>query len=221
MPSATHKILTQKPTPFLIISILILLASLFTGCVSLDKPAYIPSVQLPSTWYENKALHETGTTSYGMETWETITYETHGSYPASLSITTIKTWMLMDEEDLFHRTNTTILTTLNDYLEINISSQQHGERQLENNHQTKYITYRAIDPSKKPAEQMRIIGELWNCGTSGASIICIGISYITNTTNNITLTNTSNWDTIIQDPTGSISESPQENGLIYQIVCHD
>ena len=66
---------------------------------------------------------------------------------------------------------------------------------------------------------MKIIGEVWNCGTSGISIICIGIAYITND-ENPNLENTDNWQKMIMDPSGSIENVTGEEGLIYNIYCH-
>jgi hypothetical protein len=39
--------------------------------------------------------------------------------------------------------------------------------------------YNGTDNSKNPSEEVKIIGEVWNCATSGTSIICIGVAQIT------------------------------------------
>ncbi len=199
-----------------IIAFLIILLTILTGCISIKCP-YIPDLIINEGWYENLSLRNTGTQFLGLEKWCSTVYQINGKYPASLTVTTIKTLILIDEKELYKRIINTMENTFKDSIILNESTRIKGTRTLEKNHQTMYIIYDGI--STKKNEKIKIIGEVWNCGDAGISIICIGIAYITNN-ENPNVENTDNWQKMVIDPSGNIGNSTGEEGLIYNINCH-
>jgi hypothetical protein len=195
--------------------ILILLALVFSsGCVDLTC-AYVKDSAVTDGWYENTALRNTGMQFLGLEKWCSSTYEINGKYPASLTVTTLKTLVLTDEKEIQKKTRETIEETFLNSIQLNENTS--GERTLQNNHKTMYILYDGIDTKKD--ENVKIIGEVWNCGTSGASIICIGVAYVTNK-EIPDVENTDNWQKIVMDPSGTIDSAFGEQGLIDNVHCH-
>lgn len=206
----------NKKTIWIMITLSLTLLVVFSGCVSIDC-AYIPDLIINDGWYENLSLRNTGSQFLGFEKWCGSVYEINGKYPASLTVTTLKTLILTDEEELKKKTIETIEKTFQDSIELNESTKIKGERTLLKNHRSIYMIYQAKDVNKN--EKINIIGEVWNCGTSGVSIICIGIAYITNN-ENPTVENTDNWEKIVMDPGGKIGNFTGDNGLIYNVNCH-
>jgi len=82
-----------------------------------------------------------------------------------------------------------------------------------------YVTYNASNIVNNISEKTMIIGESWNCGVSGTSVICIGVARVTNNSK----TNTSFWQEIVRDKQGSFGTEEGfigSNGLIYNVECH-
>ena len=197
------------------IALILILLVTFSGCVNISC-SYIPDLVITDGWHENLALKNTGSQFLGLEKWCGSVYEINGKYPASLTVTTIKTLILIDEEELQKKTIETIEETFQDSIQLNESTKLTGERTLLKKHKTMYMIYDGIDINRN--EKIKIIGEVWNCGTSGTSIICIGIAYITN--NESPTENTDNWQKIVMDPGGTIGNFTGEEGLIYNVHCH-
>jgi hypothetical protein len=200
----------------ILLSILLLFMFLIqsTGCVEL-RCAYIDESILTDGWYENTALRNTGTHFLGLEKWCSLSYEVKGNYPATVTVSSIKSLVLTDKEVIETQVKNTIENTFVDAvkLEYNMS----GKRTVHTTHQTLYVIYDGIDTST--LNHIKIIGEVWNCASSGTSIICIGIAYITNVDigNNI---NTTQWERIIGDEYGSISNVIGNYSLINHVRCH-
>jgi hypothetical protein len=95
-----------------------------------------------------------------------------------------------------------------------------GERFLRNGHNSMYLVYDGEDTSKEPVEKIKVVGEVWNCGVSGTSIICIGVAQVTDNLNNNTSVNTTSWGKIISGLNGEIEDFIGDDGLIYNVVCH-
>lgn len=199
-----------------IITLLFILLVLFSGCVNINC-AYIPDMIITDGWYENLSLRNTGSQFLGLEKWCSSVYEINGKYPATLTITTLKTLILTDEEELYKKITETIEKTFQDRVKLNISTKHNGARSLEKKHQTLYTIYDGFSINKN--EKIKIIGEVWNCGNSGISVICIGIAYITNN-ENLSIENTDSWQKIVMDPSGAIENSTGKEGLIFNIHCH-
>jgi hypothetical protein len=201
---------------FAIFVLIFLILISFSGCVNI-KCSYIPDKYLDNGWYENLSLRNTGLHLLGLEKWCSSVYEIKGKYPATLTVTTLKTLFLEDESDLYSRLQSIIKENLKDRILVGESTNFTGERSLNNSHKSKFIIYDGIDKQKQ--NNIKIIGEVWNCGISGSSILCIGIAYITNNDNSTNLY-TDNWQKIVRDPDGNIENHYGENGLIFNIICH-
>ncbi|UCD14033.1 MAG: hypothetical protein JSW60_01045 [Thermoplasmatales archaeon] len=206
----------NKKQLLLLIVLIFILLTAFSGCVNI-KYAYIPDSVITKGWHENVSLRNTGLHFLGLEKWGSSIYELKGKYPASLTVTTVKTLVLTDEEELQKKTIETLEETFKDSIQLNASTKITGERTLLKQHKTMYITYEGKDINKDL--NIKLIGEIWNCGDSGTSIICIGIAYISNS-ENTTIENTDNWQRIVMDPSGTIENFTGEEGLIYNVYCH-
>jgi hypothetical protein len=182
-------------------------------------PAYVPDEFLNGGWSENIADRAGGSQLIGLEKWCSLTYEIDGQYPAYLTITTFKTLVMMNEKDLRDKTTSTIEKGLEQGITIDNSSELTGERALNNKHKTTYIIYNGSDTTKNPPEKIKIIGEFLNCGTSGTSIICIGVAQVTDYTNCNSTVNTAQWAKIIKDKNG-LAGFTGDDGLIFNVVCH-
>jgi hypothetical protein len=197
------------------IAFMLSLLVIFPGCININC-AYVSDSVITGGWIENLSLRNTGSQFFGMEKWCGSVYEINGKYPAHLTVTTLKTLVLTNEEELQRITVEIIKDTFQDRIQINETTKLTGERSLLKKHKTMYMIYDGKDLTKN--DKIKIIGEVWNCGTSGISIICIGIAYITNN-NNPTKENTENWRKIVMDPDGTIGNFTGE-GLIYNVYCH-
>ena len=204
----------ETKSHWIVILLIFLTILVSTGCVDL-RCSYIPDSILTDGWYENTALRNTGIQTLGLEKWCNIIYEIGGKYPAFLSITTIKTLLMINEKELQNRIIVTIEETFN--LELVLSQNSTGRRMTSTNHQSIYQIYNGIEQEK--LAKVKIIGEVWNCGDSGSSIMCIGIAYINNSENPL-IDNTENWEKIVMDPSGTIENHTGVIGLIYNIRCH-
>jgi hypothetical protein len=132
-------------------------------------------------------------------------------YPAFLTVTSIKTLFLMNEEELLQKTIQTINNAAinNNYI-IDEDSKFEGNRILNNSHETYFVTFNGTDTSHMINETIKIIGETWNCPLSGASIICIGIAQVTDNFNDNPEENLAHWNEIVET-----------DGLIYNVNCHN
>ena len=195
----------------IIVTFILLLILTFSGCVTLSR-AYIPDSIINNGWHENTALRNTGSQFLGLEKWSSSTYEINGKYPATLTVTTLKTLILPDEGELQNRITETIEETFKNRIQLNESIV--GERTIVKQHKTIYTLYNGTD--KIDGKKVKIIGEVWNCGSSGTSIICIGFAYISDAD----IENTENWEKIVMDPQATIENIIGEEGLIYNIACH-
>ena len=127
----------------------------------------------------------------------------------------MKSLMIPNEKDIFKQMKKTILENFQNQILINETSAKTGNRRLEKKHSTYFIIYNGTTLEEDP-KHVKIIGETWNCEIKGASIISLGISYITNGNN----TNIDNWKKIVMDPSGTIENHIGDNGLIYNVKCH-
>ena len=197
---------------FLIIIIVVMVC--FSGCIDLTC-ANVSNLAIGNGWNENVALRNTGVQFLGLEKWCSTTYEINGKYPASLTVTTLKSIVLSDENEILQNTRRTIEDTFQNNIELLENSS--GERILKNNHKSLYTLYDGDDVNKD--EKVKIICEIWNCADSGTSVICIGIAYITNQ-EIPDVFNYYNWKKIVKDSSGSINGYIDDNGLIDSINCH-
>lgn len=206
---------------FFIIITLILTIIFTTGDFT---KAYAKDSTLVGGWTENPTERETTEKYLGLVQTNTYTYEidqTKTNYPASLTVTTIKTPVMMTEKELREETINTISKKAEEKsIHLDKENKTIGERILKNNHQTKYVIFNGTNTSKNSSAKVKIIGEVWNCGKSGTSIVCIGTAQIT-MDDNISMTDTTQWEKIIGGVgKGKIKNITQPNALIYNIICH-
>jgi len=206
---------------YVIIAFFILVMVIFAAVFGTSKltPAYVPDEFLNGEWSENIADRAGGSQLLGLEKWCSLTYEIDGPYPAYLTITTFKTLVMMNEKDLRDKTTSTIEKALAQGITIDNLSELNGERALNNKHKTTYILYNGSDTTKNPTEKIKIIGEFWNCGTSGTSIICIGSAQVTDYAHGNSTANTTQWAKIIKDENG-LAGFIGDDGLIFNVKCH-
>jgi len=198
---------------YIIIALIILVVIIFTvffSSNSLNK-AFIQDSALGSKWYEDIEERTEKSQLFGLENFASFTYRNkNSSYPAYVTVTSIKLIFMMNEDDLQKTTENTIDDASNKGILIDKNTKISGVRELNLGHKTTYVIYNGTDSSKEPAEKIKIIGESWNCGSSGTSIICIGFAQITDYANNNSKLDTTFWDKIISE----------NNGLILNVKCH-
>ena len=209
---------------YVIIAFLIILVVIFAVVFSGNqlKQAYIHNDFLDDGWCEDLVERDSGSQFLGLEKWGSLTYKIDCNYTTYLTITTIKTLVMMSEKELRDKTGETMKKALNIEIMLEEDTKIKGERLLKNGHKTMYIVYNGTDTSKKPYEQVKIIGEVWNCGKSGTSIICLGFAQITDNAHSNSEINTTYWEKIVRDKKGTFgTEGFQgEDGLIYNVICH-
>lgn len=182
--------------------------------------AYVHHDVLSDSWFEDIGQREIISEFFGIERYGSITYMSVGDYPSYLVVSTIKSPILLNEKNL----KANIEKSLNNSSGKILEGQSYfsGERTLKNGHTSLYALYNGTDVSKYPVEHIKVIGEVWNCGKSGKSIICIGVSQITENSRYNTSDNLKNWGKIISDETGTFANGNfiDNNGLIYNVICH-
>ena len=119
--------------------IIIIIYAIFLNRTPL-RPAYIDNKFLDSNWSEDINERESDSQLLGLE--ELISYKysnNNNSYPAYVSITSLKTLFMISEQDLIGHSLVTILKGLKQGIVINNYSRIDGERVLDNEHKTMYI----------------------------------------------------------------------------------
>jgi hypothetical protein len=156
----------------------------------------------------------------GLEKYSGFTYRNNNnSYPAYLTVTSIKTIFLMSEEDLLERTRQAINSAKKDGINLDENSFVEGKRDIGSGHRSMYVIYNGSYASKVPNEKIKIIGETWNCVNSGISIICIGVAQITGNLHDDFEQDLTHWQKIVGDPI-SLLGYHSDSGLIYNVRCH-
>lgn len=205
------------------IVLILVIAIVFSGNRLIQ--AYVDDSVLINGWSENPDKRENGSQILGLEKWAGFYYENgqDSTYSTYLSVTTIKSLVMMDETDIKDKVVESIRNVEKDGLIIDNDSKISGRRILKDGrHETTYIVYNGTDASKSPSEQIKIIGEVWNCATSGTSIICIGVAQVTDNAHGSSEINTVHWEKVIRDEEGTFGTSGYmgEDGLIFNVVCH-
>ena len=198
---------------YIFIAIVIITVIILTIFFSTNKitKAFIEDSILGDSWYEDIDERKEESQLWGLENWASFTYKNNNdSYPAYVTITSIKLIFMMNEDDLLDKTEATINKASKQGIYIDIDTRITGKRDINKGHKTTYVIYDGNDTVKEPYERIKIIGEAWNCGNSGTSIICIGVAQITDNTNNNSEVNTTYWERIINN----------QDGLIFNVKCH-
>ncbi len=202
--------------------IVIILAIIFSSN-QLTK-AYIKDDILGESWSEDIDERVEYSQQFGLEKWVSFTYRNENdSYPAYVTITSIKLFFIMNENELKDKTVETINTASAQGIEIDRNSEVTGQRVTRDNvHKTNYFIYNGNDTSKETHEKIKLIGECWNCEKSGISVICIGVAWTTDNTHGKSNSVTTYWAEIISDKIGTfgLGEYKTNNGLIFNVKCH-
>ncbi len=208
--------------------ILILLTVLFTTNTLIK--AYIDDRFLTNGWLESgdRSYNEQ---VFGLEKQSTFRYiynhTSYENYTTFLTITTIKTIFMINEQELLDKTIETIYNAARaKNISINNFSKFSSSRFLKNGHKTFFIILNGTQKIGGLVEKIKIIGETWNCAYSGTSIICIGVAQTTNAKNGNNSENFIQWAKIICDEKGTFNEIYHNNyyndinGLIFNVKCH-
>lgn len=185
--------------------------------------AYVPYNVRGEVWLEDEFERDCGSRLMGLESWCSFTYRNDDEvFPAYVSITTFKNMFMLSEDELWDKTIETVEKASTQNIVLNDSSKIVGWRVLKDGvHKTRYIVYDGVDSSEDVSKNVKIIGECWNCGESGTSVICIGFARVTK--NSFSSENLSFWGKIARDPEGTFGNNSfymGDDGLIFNIKCH-
>ena len=210
------------------IVVLILLTALFSTN-TLFK-AYVEDRFLVNGWLDSgdRGYSEQ---LFGLEKQATFKYIVDSgsdeNYTAFLTVTSIKTVFMINEQNLLDKTIETIFNSADARnITINKSSQITSSRFLKNGHNTFFVVFNATHNIGDFVENVMIIGETWNCAYSGTSIICIGVAQTTEIKNGNNSENFVHWAKITGDEKGTFKEIYSYNdyvdpdGLIFNVKCH-
>jgi hypothetical protein len=208
--------------------VLILLTILYTTNTLIK--AYIEDDFLVNGWFES------GDRSYseqlfGLEKQSTFKYifdsNSDGIYTDFLTVTSIKTIFMINEQELLDETVKTIFNAASERnITIINTTQFTSSRYLKNDHNTYFIILNGTQIINGFIEKIKIIGETWNCAYSGTSIICIGFVQTTDVKNGNNSENLINWAKIIGDKEGTFNKIFNDviymdyDGLIFNVKCH-
>jgi hypothetical protein len=220
----TFKGSIRENRAYIIIAIVVVIVIVLTVLFTTNNLflSFIAKNNLGS-WSEDIGERAYSSQLLGFEQWGGYTYRNNNDYyPAYVTVTSLKTLFMLNENDLFKKTVETISKeAINNKILIDLNTSITGIRTNNLGHKTKYIIYNGTDTNLEPFEQIKIIGESWNCAPSGSSIVCIGYAQITNSSIDPKEVNTIFWSKIISDPFGSINSIfIEENGLIFNVICH-
>lgn len=208
--------------------VLIILTVLFSTNTLFQ--AYVEDRFLDDGWIES------GERSYkeqlfGLEKQSSFKYIVGSSsetgYNAFLTVTSIKTIFMINEKELLDKTIETIFNAANvRNITIDNSSEITGFRYLKNGHNTYFVIFNGTQTTDNFVENVKIIGETWNCARSSTSVICIGVAQTTDAKNGNTSENFFHWAKMISDEKGTFAEIYGHNdfidsaGLIFNVKCH-
>ncbi len=217
---------------YAIISIFIILLIFIAVLFSSNdiKESIIPDNILGENWYEDYNERYTESRIFGLEKQISFTYKVDDKiFPSFLTVNTYKTIFMINEKDLFEKTVDTIFTAMNEKnITLEKNSKIEGQRVLKNGHKTRYILYNGTKILDNGEENIKIIGETWNCGESGTSVIVIGFSQTTNNSQNKSDDYLVHWAKMIRDQANTFDKYFKdddysflgEDGLIFNIKCH-
>jgi len=210
--------------------------SILSGCLEI-REAYIDDVYL-SNW-KLIATNETNE-FFGLGKWITKEYAyKDNDFPAFLCITTIKTLLLMSENDLKKMVFEDLLKDLEKQgVKVDENSIKEGSRKMGLGHITNYIVCNGSISKEfeklnllgekiklffnlkggimefKANETVKILAEVWNCKESGISVISLGVAQITKHGIVFVYENSTAWKKIVGDPYGTFMD-PFSKEKIY------
>jgi len=186
-------------------------------------PAIIPYKFLSDdNWSED--IEEFEKDEQLLSSWYSFTYKNfNDNYPASVTVTSRKTLFMMSESELMDETINAIKDASEQGIIVDEATKISGKRViLDGEHETRYVVFNGTDNSSGVFEDIKVIGETWNCGVSGASIICIGVAQITDNLHDNPEIVTTHWAKIVRDKEGNfgIGEYIGTDGLLFNVKCH-
>ena len=186
------------------------------------KYAVIPDDYLSDGWDED--IEEKDKDYQLLSSWCSFTYKNYDEiYPASVTVTTRKTLFMMSESELMVETINAIKDASKQGIIVDDTTKFSGRRVvLDGEHETRYVVFNGTDNSSGVVEEIKVIGETWNCGVSGTSIICIGVAQITDNLHDNPEIVTTHWAKIVRDKEGTfgIGEYMGTDGLLFNVKCH-
>ena len=186
------------------------------------KYAVIPGDYLSEGWAED--IEEKEKNYELLSSWCSFTYKNYDEiYPASVTVTTRKTLFMMSESELMVETINAIKDASKQGIIVDDITKFSGRRVVsDGEHETRYVVFNGTDNSSGVFEDIKVIGETWNCGVSGTSIICIGVAQITDNLHNNPEIVTTHWAKIVRDKEGNfgIGEYIGDDGLLFNVKCH-
>lgn len=206
-----------------ILTMAVIILAIIFSTSQLTK-AYIEDDFLVESWSEDIDERVERAQLFGIEKWVSFTYRNqNNSYPAYVTVTSIKMFFMMNENDLKDKTIETINKASEQGIVIDKNTEITGQRLIKDGaHRTNYFIYDGNDTSNEPSEKIKIIGECWNCEKSGTSVICIGVARISDNAHGNSESITTYWAEIVGDKIGTFGNGDYKtnNGLIFNVKCH-
>lgn len=202
--------------------LLLILTVLFSG--SQLRRARVDDVFLGRVWSEdiNERRYTVG--FLGLEKQASFTYKNNNdSYPAFLSVTTVKMFFMMNEKEFMEKSVVSVKQQMkDDGIILDEDSRVSGCRVLNNGHKTRYVVFNGTDTSRNPVELVRVICETWNCGVSGTSVLCVGVAWVTDNGDGFSDLYFKYWAKIVRDEEGTfgVGDFQGSDGLIFNVNCH-
>jgi hypothetical protein len=193
--------------------------------------AYIDDDFLVDSW-KDAGMSENIERLLGLEKQGSLTYmideNIDDRYPAFITVTSMKTLFMMNEQELLDTTiNTIHISAEENNILLDENSSFSGNRATNKGHKTNYIIFHGNETTGNITEEIRIIGETWSCGISCTSIICIGVAQITDRAHNNLDFNYTHWIEIVGDREGTFVNKYNNSfdfmysdGLIFNVECH-
>jgi len=209
---------------YIVVAVFIIIVIILTIFLSSNQlfSAKIQDDILGNSWIEDIGERDGGSGFLGLEKWASFTYKNNNlTYSAYVTVTSFKTLFIMSEVELKNKMEETIKNSFAQGVSVDLESKITGERTLSNGHKTLYSVYTGNYSYDESNEKIKIIGETWNCGVSGTSIICIGYAQITDNIHNNSYIDLTYWIKILKDKDGTFGlDYKGTEGLLYNVKCH-
>jgi hypothetical protein len=209
---------------YIVVAVFIIIVVILAIFLSSNQlvSAKILDEALGNSWIEDIGGRDSGSGFLGLDKWASFTYKNNNlSYSAYVTVTTFKTLFIMSEMELKNKMEETIKNSFAQGVTIDLDSKITGERTLSNGHKSLYSIYDGNYSFNEKNEKIKIIGETWNCGVSGTSIVCFGYAQITNNTYSELLIDLTYWIKILKDKDGTFGlDYNGTDGLLYNVICH-
>ncbi len=216
---------------------MLLLPLVFTGCLSLTEarvPQELVEGNSGNGWQVNDTASDDEVRSrlLGLVRFRSIHYEDlgdRGGYPASLSISTLRTPLAPSEDDLRERVREQVVQRAEANGIRFGSDPTTGTRDLAQGYGSRYFVYdgnvtQGEDSIFTRDARVRILGEVWTCQGSRTSIVAVALAQVTDVRYVggqpiLVQPDDQNWREVVADPQGSIDGIQGQLGLVYNVRC--